>query len=267
MDEKLRFYEFVNKYYYDIESMKVYFGSYLIWKQGYRAIVSVIMIVSLFLSIYHFLLIITFNALKIFNSNIFNFYGSYSASMIWVGYIISLIIYVLTLVFIEIKKTNILYDKYHVNSMKDVQSIWLADNLPNSLNKFKLVNKSYEWLNNYRKIQYKSNININGIMDNKVFDIILNNMIPFIGIAIFASLFGDYPVKDLLTNYPKDSVSLIISIIVLGVMFLFLFSMVKMFLYRLISAIDGYNSKNFYRMDRFNIMLLQHVTLDELEKS
>ena len=152
-NEDKKVYEIVNKYYYDIESMTVYFKRYWIFSEKFEHKGIAWLMLFLMLSVsYHAIMVIVMESSIL--QQAFPIYIYDSKILGWILYFISLVIYVAVLMFIDSKKTVILENKYGSRDIQLIQDKWLKENLPESFNSFNLVSKSTEWFKTYHKVNH-----------------------------------------------------------------------------------------------------------------
>ena len=259
-------YEIVNEYYYDIESITVYFKRYCIFSKKFEHKRIAWLMLFLMLSIsYHAIMVIIMESSIL--QEAFPIYTYDSKILGWIVYFVSLVIYVAMLMFIDSKKAAILKGKYGSNKIQLIQDKWLKENLPESINSFNLVSKSTEWFKTYHKVNHNDFLSTGKLLQNSKVNIIMKNVLAAIGLSISAKFLGEVEVSEIASKYPNKTVLIASNLFLLVLLCLFLYSLFQIFARRFISAIDGRNSKSSYRFNVFNRMLLHHVTIKELHES
>lgn len=263
-NQNQRVHEIVNKYYYDIESITVYFKRYCIFSKRFehKRIAWVMLFLMLSIS-YHAIMVVAMESSilqKYIPIHIYenNYLG-------WILYISSLIAYVLVIIFIDSKKREILELRYGSKNIQEVQDKWIEKNLPKDVNILKLVNKNTEWFQSYNKFNYNDVLSTGKLIQNSKVDIVMKNIFAFLGVAFSAKFLGGIEVSEVAAKYPNEAVQIVFSLFLLILLLLFLYSMFQVFAKRLIAAVDGRSSKASYRFNVFNKMLLHHVTLKDFK--
>ncbi|CAN6960197.1 hypothetical protein NYA8BAC_01011 [Psychrobacter okhotskensis] len=261
-DEKV--YEIVNKYYYDIESITVYFKRYCIFSKRFEHKGIAWLMLFLMLSIsYHAIMVIVMESSIL--QSVFPIYIYKSKILGWIFYLASLAVYVAVLLFINSRKTDILESKYGSKDIQIIQDKWLKNNLPENMNSFSLVSKSTEWFQSYHKVNHNEFLSTGKLLQNSKINIIMKNFLAVIGLSISAKFLGGVEVSEIASKYPNETVLIAFNLFILILLCLFLYSLFQIFARRFISAIDGRNSKSSYRFNIFNRMLLHHVTLKDFK--
>ena len=261
-DEKV--YEIVNKYYYDIESITVYFKRYCIFSKRFEHKRIAWLMLFLMLSIsYHAIMVIVMESSIL--QSVFPIYIYKSKILGWIFYLASLTVYVAVLLFINSRKTDILESKYGSKDIQIIQDKWLKNNLPENMNSFSLVSKSTEWFQSYHKVNHNEFLSTGKLLQNSKINIIMKNFLAVIGLSISAKFLGGVEVSEIASKYPNETVLIAFNLFILILLCLFLYSLFQIFARRFISAIDGRNSKSSYRFNIFNRMLLHHVTLKDFK--
>lgn len=267
-NEDKKVYEIVNQYYYDIESSKIYFDTFKIWRLREERLWSCLALIMCFFLAVASIFIIILNAMNLLeaDSNIHNIASSY---FIWVVYILSLLLYVGCFIHIEDKKLGILKRRYNKEKLVDIQQVWIRENLPSNINKKILIDKIVDWENTHRVLRFYSNeFHTTGKMFqssnfNAFFKAILSVLPIIISVNILNGLsLEEFSVENPIT-YLTFVVYIIISVAILG----FTYSLLKPPFERLLCHIDGNKSKRAYRFNIFNRMLSNHVTIKELNES
>ncbi len=255
-----KIYEIVNQYYYDVESITVYFKGYNIFSKKFKH--KKIACIMFFLAVsitYHAIMVVTMESLILQQAIPIYIYESKAKG--WGLYILSLVIYVAFLIFIDTRKTAILQCKYGSKKIQLIQDKWIKDNLPESMNAFSLVNKSTEWFQSYHKVNYNDFLATGKLLQNSKFNIVIKNLIGVLGISLSAIFLGGIKISEIASKYPNETVLIGFNLFALILLCVFLYGFFQIFAKRFFSALDGKNSKSSYRFNVFNRMLLHHVTL------
>ena len=259
-----KIYEMVNKYYYDIESITVYFKSYCIFSKNFKHRRVALLMLCLMSSIaYHAVMIVIMESSIL--QDALPIYVYKSKYLGWMLYFVSLAVYVVVLLFIDSRKTNILESKYGSKDIQLVQDKWVENNLPENVNSFSLVSKSTEWFQSYHKVNHNDFLSTGKLLQNSKINIIMKNVLAAMGLSISAKFLGGAEVSEVASKYPNETVLIAFNLLLLIFLCLFLYSIFQVFGRRFVSAIDGRNSKSSYRFNIFNRMLLHHVTLKDFK--
>jgi hypothetical protein len=267
-NEDRKVYEIVNQYYYDIESSKIYFGTFRIWKLRQGRLWSYLaLIICAFLSVSSIFIIIldAMNLLEA-GSNTYILASNYT---IWVIYILSLLLYVGCYIYIEEKKFNILKSKYNKEKLVDIQQIWIKENLPSNINKKILIDKIVDWENTHRLLLFYSNeFHTTGkILQSSHFNAFFKVILSVLPVLISVNILNGISFEDFSVENPITYLTFVFYAIVVIAMIGFIYSSLKPPFERLLCHIDGNKSKRAYRFNIFNRMLSNHVTIKELSES
>lgn len=267
-NEDKKIYEVINQYYYDIESSKIYFGTFKIWKlRKDRLLIFLTLIACSFLTVLSvfFIILNAMNLLTI-GSYIHIFASGYT---VWIIYISSLVLSVLCYIYIEDKKLVILKSKYNKEKLIDIQQMWIKENIPSNINKKVLIDKISGWESTHKVLSsYNNNFHATGkIFQSSQFNALFKVLLSVFPIIISVSLLNGISLEELSVKDPTTYAILVVYLIGFIVIFVFTYSSLKPFFARLICHIDGNKSKNTYRFNIFNKMLLNHITIKELHES
>lgn len=267
-NEDKKVYEVINQYYYDIESSKIYFGTFKVWNlRGDRLLVYTSLIVYSFLAVLN-ILVIFLNALKLLNKDTY-IYTYASSYMIWIVYISSLLIYFGYCLYIEKQRLGILKTNYNKEKLTDIQKIWIQNNLPSNINKKILIDKMGEWEDTHRILEsYSNEFHTTGkFFQSSHFNSLFKVILSVFPLIISVNILNGISIEDFSAENPTLYLTLIVYLIVAIGVIVFTYSLLKPSLERLICHIDGNKSKGAYRFNVFNRMLSNHVTIKELNKS
>lgn len=263
-NNRKKIYELVNSYYYDVESITVYFNRYCIFSENFKHKKVAFTIIFLMLSvIYHAVMVIIQESPVLQKYTPIHVYENLYLG--WILYVASLIAYVLVIMFIDGKKKEILELRYGSKNIQEIQDKWLKDNLPEDINLLNLIDKNNEWYQRYYKFNYNDALSTGRLIQNSKVNMIMKNTLAFLGVAFSAKFLGGIEVSEIATKYPNETVQIVFNLFLLTLSLLFLYGIFQVFAKRLIAALDGRNSKASYRFNVFNRMLLHHVTLKDFK--
>ena len=267
-NEDRKVYEIVNQYYYDIESSKIYFGTFRIWKlrQG-RLWSCLALIFCAFLAVSSIFIIIL-NAMNLLEAGS-NTHILASSNTIWIIYILSLLSYVVCYIYIEDKKFGILKRKYDKEKLVDIQQIWIKENLPADINKKILIDKIVDWENTHRLLLFYSNeFHTTGkIFQSSHFSAFFKVILSVFPIIISVNILNGISFEEFSVENPITYLTFVVYAIVFIATIGFTYSSLKPPFERLLCHIDGNKSKRAYRFNIFNRMLSNHITIKELNES
>ena len=269
-DSSILVYELVNKYYYEIVSSKVYFGNSIRnMTKGKLFLLGLILL--LFLSTILSILLIILNSVNLMllfkDTLIFN--HQISKAIGWVTYVISLLGLFYLLMFVQKKKFEILKAEYGSDRIIRIQEEWIDRNIPADINKMKIINSSNQWLKSHKTISVAQGdlIQPKTFFQGPILSTVVKLSLPIALLSISTMFLGQHTAQDLTKENPTSVLTLIIYMIIIIAIVSYAYVPIKIFLYRMASHIDGKNSKSKYRFDIFNKMLLNHVTLKDLNES
>gem|GEM_PF-6267727 len=267
-NEDKKVYGLINQYYYDIESSKIYFGTFRIWKlRRKRLWIFLALIICFFLAIFSVFVILlnAMNLIKV-NSIIHNVASSY---IIWIVYILSLILYVGCFMHIEDRKFDILKIRYNKENIVDIQHAWIKENLPSTVNKKILINKIVEWEDTNIALNFYSNeFRMTGkIFQSSHFNVVFKAILSVFPIIISVNLLNGISIEEFSAENPISYLLIMIYIVIFIVILGVTYGSMRPLFERLLCHIDGHKSKGTYRFNIFKKMLSNHVTLKELNES
>lgn len=267
-NEDRKVYEIVNQYYYDIESSKIYFGTFKVWKlRRGRLLVYASLIVYFFLAVLN-ILVILLNAFELLNENTY-IYTYASSYMIWIVYILSLLIYFGCCLYVEKQKLGILKRGYNKEKLIDIQKIWIQNNIPSNINKKILIDKIAEWENTHKILEsYSNEIHATGrFFRSSYFNAFFKIILSVFPLMISVNILNGISIEDFSAENPMIYLTIIVYLIIAIGVLVFTYNLLRPSLERLLCHIDGNKSKGAYRFNVFNRMLSHHVTIKELNES
>ena len=267
-NEDKKVYEVINQYYYDIESSKIYFGTFKVWElRGDILLVYTSLVIYFFLVVSN-IFVILLNAFNLLDKD--TYIHVYASSFwIWVVYISSLMIYLGYCLFVEKKKMEILKNKYNEEKLTDIQKMWIKENLPSNINKKILIEKMIEWENTHKILEsYSNEFHATGkFFQSSHFNAFFKVILSVFPLIISVHILNGISLEDFSAQNPMIYLTLIVYLIIAIVILIFTYSLLRPSLERLLCHIDGDKSKGAYRFNIFNRMLLSHVTIKELNES
>lgn len=267
-NEDKKIYEIVNQYYYDIESSKIYFGIFKVWKlRGDRLLVYASLIVYFFLAALN-ILVIFLNAFKLLNKNTY-IYAYASSYMIWIVYISCLLIYFGYCLYMEKQKLGILKKSYNKDKLIDIQKMWIQNNLPSNINKKILIDKMVQWENTHKILEsYSNEFHTTGkFFQSSHFNTLFKVILSVFPLIISVNILNGISIEEFSAENPMIYLTLIVYLIIVIEVLVFTYSLLRPSLERLLCHIDGNRSKRAYRFNIFNRMISNHVTIKELNES
>lgn len=267
-NEDKKVYEVINQYYYGIESSKIYFGTFKVWKlREDRLLVYVSLMVYFFLAALN-IITICLNAFKLINKNTY-IYTYASGYTIWIVYISSLLIYFGYCLYVEKQKLGILKRKYNKEKLIDIQKIWIQNNLPSNVNKKILIDKMVEWENTHKILEsYSNELHTTGkFFQSSYFNALFKVILSVFPLIISVNILNGISIEDFSAENPLIYLTFIAYLIIAIGILVFTYSLLRPSLERLLCHIDGHKSKGAYRFNIFKRMLSNHVTIKELNES
>lgn len=262
--DEVKVFELVNKYYYDFVSSKIYFKTFKVWEMGkeQKQVFYVLLI--------HFILILTSILGIIFNSFGITFeklnFNNIKMCYLWFGYIYSLIVFSCLVVFIEDRIIKILRERFQTKNFAEMQEKWLNNNLPNSINKSKLIKKMQLWFEKNQKIVKQSNdfLFAEQVLQNKKISVAIYSLISVFFMALSSIVFDNNSLQVIASKSPNMAIAIILLILIYIVIALFVFSILSKLFIRFFNFLDGENSKSSRRFNLFYKMLSHNITIKEI---
>lgn len=147
-----------------------------------------------------------------------------------------------------------------------MQEKWLNNNLPNSINKSKLIKKMQLWFEKNQKIVKQSNdfLFAEQVLQNKKISVAIYSLISVFFMALSSIVFDNNSLQVIASKSPNMAIAIILLILIYIVIALFVFSILSKLFIRFFNFLDGENSKSSRRFNLFYKMLSHNITIKEI---